>query len=365
MKSAAVIDFLIQDPPQDPSAASTPWANTKAPAIDGYGQLSELASTFDHVDGLFYFTYAVCIVFFVLIAAVLGYSVVAHRRKTWDQKALSNVTHNTPLEVVWTVIPLIIVMVMFAWGFKGSLDMTNVPHEASRNLYKATAKQWSWSFTYPDGTQSFDEVWVQVDKPVAFALESTDVLHAFYVPSMRVKRDVVPGRLQTAWFHPTKQGDYHLFCAEYCGKDHSRMYATVHVVDEATMDKQPWNQVPGADAPIADRVEYGKQLAKQCISCHNIGDGNPAPANIGPSWLGMFTKDAEGNYVGRQRQVIEGGETKTITVDDAYVAESIVNPNAKIVAEEPYNKGGMSSFANLDEARISCLIDYMKSLADN
>jgi cytochrome c oxidase subunit 2 len=121
-------------------------------------------------------------------------------------------------------------MVMFAWGFKGSLDMTNVPEAASRNLYKATAKQWNWTFTYPNGQQSFGEVWVEVDKPVAFATESTDVLHAFYLPQMRVKRDVIPGRSQVVWFEPKEVGDYHLFCAEYCGNDHSKMYAQLHVV---------------------------------------------------------------------------------------------------------------------------------------
>lgn len=354
-----MINYLIQEPKQDPP----PWDGVPAPEIDGFGQLPVQAGTFDHVDGLFYFTYAVCIVFFVLITGVLLYSVVAHRRKTWDQKPLSNVTHNTPLEVVWTLVPLIIVMIMFAWGFKGSLDMTTVPHEAQRNTYKATAKQWNWTFTYPDGTQSIAEVWVEVNKPVQFILESTDVLHAFYVPSMRVKRDIVPGRYQSVWFNPIKQGEYHLFCAEYCGDDHSRMYAKVHVVDEAVMAKQPWNEVPLATDPIEDRVAYGAQLARQlCSSCHKMKPTDVV--NTGPSWLGMFTKEGD-NYVGRQREVIEGGETKTITTDDAYLIESIKDPTKKVVAEAPYNKAAMSKFDNLSDERIACLIDYMKSLADN
>jgi len=294
---------------------------------------------------------------------VLLYSVVAHRRKTWDQKPLSNVTHNTPLEVMWTVIPLIIVMIMFAWGFKGSLDMTTVPHEAQRNTYKATAKQWNWTFTYPNGTQGIAEVYVEIDRPVQFILESTDVLHAFYVPSMRVKRDVIPGRFQSVWFKPTKLGVYHMFCAEYCGDDHSRMYAKVHVVDTATMDKEPWNEVPTADAPMEDRVAYGATLARQlCSSCHKMKATDVV--NTGPSWLGLFTKEGD-TYTGRQREVIEAGATKTITVDDAYIIESIKDPTKKIVAEAPYNRGGMSKFDNLDEQRVACLIAYMKSLADN
>ena len=354
-----MINYLIQQLKQDPP----PWDGVPAPDIDAYGQLPVQAGDFEHVDGLFYFTYAVCIIFFVLITGVLLYSVVAHRRKTWDQKPLSNVTHNTPLEVVWTVIPLIIVMIMFAWGFKGSLDMTTVPHEAQRNTYKAVAKQWNWSFTYPNGTQGIGEVYVELNKPVQFILQSTGVLHAFYVPSMRVKRDVIPGRYQSVWFKPTKLGVYHMFCAEYCGNDHSRMYAKVHVVDKVTMDKEPWNQVPKEDAPIAEKIAYGETLARQlCSSCHKMKATDVV--NTGPSWLGMWTKDGD-NYVGRQREVIEGAETKTITTDEAYIIESIKNPTAKIVAEAPYNKGGMSKYDTLSDDRIACIIAYMKSLADN
>ncbi|HEB52036.1 MAG TPA: cytochrome c oxidase subunit II [bacterium] len=363
-----MIHYLIQDPPQDPPK----WDGVPAPDIDQFGQFPKLASTFHDVDGLFYFTYAVCIFFFVLITGVLLYSVVAHRRKTWDQKPLSNVTHNTPLEVVWTLIPLVLVMIMFAWGFKGSLDMTVVPHEAHLNTYKATAKQWSWQFTYPDGTTSYDEVWVEAGKPVQFILESKDVLHAFYVPAMRVKRDVVPGRYQSAWFEPhftkefaegePREQTFHLFCAEYCGLDHSRMYAKVHVVDAETMAKTPWNLVPKPEDPIEDKIAYGKQFANaQCLSCHST---NGAPG-VGPTWKGLFTKDADGNYVGRQRDVLEGGQKKTITVDDAYILESIKEPMKKLAAEFP--NGGMSNFDSLkdDEARLACILAYIKSLADN
>lgn len=348
---------------QDPQKPTPPpWDLTPPPDIDAFGQLPTLASTFDHVDGLFYFTYAVCIFFFVLITGVLLYSVVAHRRKTWDQPALSNVTHNTPLEVVWTVIPLIIVMVMFAWGFKGSLDMTTIPFEASRNTYKATAKQWNWTFTYPnDPAQSYGQVWLVVDKPAQFVLESTDVLHAFYMPSMRVKRDVVPGRYQSVWFTPTQKGDFHLFCAEYCGDDHSRMYATVHVVDQATFDTRPWDAWDDSTPEAA--AKSGKSLYSQlCISCHST-DGTPM---TGPSWggpKGLYTKNAAGEIVGRPRDVIENGARKTITPDDAYVIESVQKPDVKKVADDPYVKNAMTAFPNLDERKIKGIIEFMKTLA--
>jgi cytochrome c oxidase subunit 2 len=364
-----VIHLLIQDPPQK---LPPPWEGVPATDVDQFGQLPVLASSFDHVDGLFYFTYAVCIFFFVLITGVLLYSVVAHRRKTWDQPALSNVTHNTPLEVVWTVIPLIIVMVMFAWGFKGSLDMTTVPHAAARNSYKATAKQWNWTFTYPnDKVQSYGEVWVVADKPAQFYLESTDVLHAFYVPAMRVKRDVVPGRYQSVWFTPhftrefapgeAKVQTFHLFCAEYCGDDHSRMYAKLHVVDQATYDTRPWDQWPAEGAPVEEIAKAGGNLYRQlCVSCHSV-DGSTVLA--GPTWKGLFVKNANGEIVGRQREVIVNGARQTITVDDAYITESIQNPSAKIVAEPPYDKGGMTPFPDIEERKIKGIIEYMKSLA--
>lgn len=346
-----MFDLLTQDP------AKTGFVENPAPPqeVDAFGQLPKLASTFTDVDGLFYFTYIVCVFFFVIILGVIVFSVVKYRRKTWDQPALSNVTHNTPLEVVWTVIPLIIVMVMFAWGFKGSLDMTNVPQEASRNAYKATAKQWGWTFTNPKGEQTFNEVWLEKGKPVAFHLESTDVLHAFYMPAMRVKRDVIPGRFQSVWFQPTEEGEYHLFCAEYCGDDHSKMYAKVHVVGSAEFAKRPWDNWD-KNTPL----QNGENLYRQagCNSCHSTN----GIAGIGPSWKGLFVKNADGTIVGRQRDVIVGGQKQTITVDDAYITESIREPMAKVAAE--FEKGGMSAFPNLDDKRIGALIEYMKSLAE-
>jgi cytochrome c oxidase subunit 2 len=186
------------------------------------------------VDGLFYFTYAVCIFFFVLILGVLLFSVVKYRRKTADQPAASNVTHNTPLEVVWTVIPLIIVMVMFAWGFKGSLDMTTC-----RTRRAATpTRRWPSSGAGPSPTrtarqQSYGEVWVAGRTSRCSSSSSRPTCCTPSTCPMRVKRDVIPGRFQTVWFEPTEVGIYHLFCAEYCGNDHSKMYAKVHVVPSA------------------------------------------------------------------------------------------------------------------------------------
>jgi len=345
-----VIAYLLQ---QDPGAVKNFVENPAKPApIDKWGQLERLASTFDHVDGLFYFTYAVCIFCFVLITGVLFYSVVKYRRKTFDQPAASNSTHNTPLEVVWTVIPLIIVMVMFAWGWMGSLDMMVVPAEARQ--YHATARQWNWNFKYPnDAVSSDNELWLEVDKPAGFTLQSADVLHAFFIPAMRVKRDIIPGRLQTLWFTPTQLGEFHLFCAEYCGQDHSKMYSKVHVVSADTYKTRPWDQ----DDP-KDPVATGERIYKSlCVSCHTV-NGQPL---TGPSWLGLFKKDESGNIVGAQREVFVGTEKRTVTVDDAYIVESI--RKSDVMKAAGFEKNSMTPFPDMSDLKISRILSYMKSLA--
>jgi cytochrome c oxidase subunit 2 len=357
-----VISHLLQGA-QDPSKdVAVHWIPNPAKGvpIDSLGQLQKLASTFDHVDGLFYFTMAVCIFFFVLITGVLFYSVVKYRRKTFDQPAAANITHNTPLEVIWTVIPLIIVMVMFAWGWKGSLDMTVVPADARQ--YKALAKQWSWTFFYPnDKVPSFGELWLEVDKPAAFALESTDVLHAFFMPSMRVKRDVIPGRFQTVWFTPktitnvwSDPNDDHergldLFCAEYCGQNHSTMYAKVHVVSAADYAKRPWDQFD--DSTPENALKSGGNLySALCASCHTTND----TILLGPSWKGIW---------GKEEEVVEAGQRKKVKVDKDYVLESVRKPDQKKVVG--FENKQMTPFDDkmLPDNRVNAIIEYMKTLA--
>ncbi|MBL8748810.1 MAG: cytochrome c oxidase subunit II [Planctomycetes bacterium] len=345
---------------QDPAKINYIEKPAPRPEVDAFGQLEKLASTFHDVDGLFYFTYAVCIFFFVLITGVLVFSCVKYRRKTFDQPPASNTTHNTPLEVVWTVIPLIIVMVMFAWGFAGSIDMTTVPYEASRNAYKASAKQWNWTFSYPnDAAKSYNEVWMRVGKPAQFTLESSDVLHAFYVPAMRVKRDIIPGRFQTVWFTPTDIGEYHLFCAEYCGENHSTMYARVHVVSEADYLKRPWDLWED-DTPEKAVKSAASLYSSLCSTCHSINGA----VGVGPTWKGLFVKGPDGKITGKQRDVLVKGEKQTITVDDAYIMESVRSPDAKRAAEFP--NGGMAVFPpdQLDDRRLKGIIEFMKSLAE-
>lgn len=335
--------FAIQDP-QTPQQVRE---NT-----DAWGQFFKLRSTFGAVDDLYYFTLVVSIFFLVLITGILLYSVVRYRRKTIDQPAASNVTHNTPLEVVWTVIPLILVMVIFAWGWSGSFDMTYAPRNARK--YTANAKQWSWTFQYPnDPATSTNELWLEVGKPAVFHLVSSDVLHSFYIPSMRVKRDVVPGRINTVWFEPKDIGDYHLFCAEYCGQDHSAMRAVVHVVSPEKYKSRPWDTWDPNDL-----AGNGEKIYKtQCASCHTV----TGVAAVGPTWKGLFVKQADGTFKGKEESLADGSK---VVVDRDYILESIRKPNARIVAG--YAAGQMSAFDEtlLPDFKVDAIIAYMQKLAE-
>jgi len=342
---------MIRSATHEPAVLS--FQNPDAPiadtTMDKWGQLPELASTFEEVDGLFYLTTGVIIFFFLLILALLVYSVVRYRRKTLEQPAASTVTHHTMLEVVWTVIPLIIVMVIFAWGWEGSLRMTVAPYEAVRNEYKVVGKQWSWSFTHPGDTTGVDnELWVVLNKPASFMMESQDVLHSFFVPAMRVKRDLVPGRYQSVWFTPTKLGTFRLFCTEYCGKDHSAMIGYVHVVTADDYAKRPWDTRPDlATATPEEIVAYGEKLTSTCKACHSV-DGS---ALVGPSFKDLWGKQEEMN----------DGTVETVNLD--YLTRSLRDPNSQIVKGTwsgnmtPYDEGSLSD----DDIR-DFLVPYLQSL---
>lgn len=343
---------FFQNP--DAAAQEPPFDAEVIKDVDAYGQLPVLASNFGDVDDLFYFTTIVIIVFFLLILGLVVYSVVRYRRKTLEQPPASTVTHNTQLEVIWTVIPLIIVMVIFAWGWKGSLAMTVAPAEAAQNEYKVQGSQWKWLITHPGDTVAVaNEFWMVVDKPASFVMTSPDVLHSFFIPNMRIKRDLVPGSYNQVWFTPDKIGTYYLFCTEYCGKDHSQMVGKVHVVSPAAYAERPWDDWPEVDDPEtteADLIAAGKKIYQnQCVSCHNYDKPDKL---VGPSFQNLW---------GKQESII--GMTETVTVDSTYLLESMREPNAKLV--EGFAGGGMSPVgpdAVPDDYVTNYLIPFLRSL---
>jgi cytochrome c oxidase subunit II len=226
-------------------------------------------------------------------------------------------------------------------GFRGYMDMFNPP--AGALDIHVIGQKWSWSFLYPNGHMD-DELHVPVGRAVQLTLASNDVIHSFFIPAFRVKRDVVPGRYNKLWFRPTQTGEYLALCAQYCGTKHSDMLARV-VVHESGGYEQWLNQ---ASDPFRTRTpaEVGRMLiTRRCASCHAV-DGK---ANIGPTFKGLFNHPVK----------LKDGST--VTAEENYIRESILTPNAKIVAGfEPV----MPTFrGQLKDQEITAIIEYLKELA--
>ena len=179
------------------------------------------------VDDTFLFIVAVCVFFLVLITGLMLY--FAYKYNSKRNKKAVNIHGSIPLEITWTVVPTILVLIMFWLGWTGYKQMTDAPKDSM--VVDVYAQMWSWSYKYPNGVET-DTLYVPLDKPVKVRLHSRDVDHSFYVPAFRVKKDVIPTRTNTAWFQPTHLGTYDVFCAEYCGLRHSYMYSAVVVMPE-------------------------------------------------------------------------------------------------------------------------------------
>jgi cytochrome c oxidase subunit 2 len=292
-------------------------------------------------DGLFYFVYYVSLIIFVGVVAAMIYFAFVYRRRRPDERP-AFVKDNKMVEMASVVIPTILVLIVFTWGFKTYVRMNVAPPDAYQ--IQVRGQQWSWTFEYPNGTQSVGEAHVPVDRPVRFVMSSTDVIHSFFVPAFRVKMDVLPNRYTSVWFHATKTGEYQAFCTEYCGTAHSNMLAKVVVESEA--DFQKWLQE--SQSTDLTPVERGEQLYKQqtCNACHSI-DGSPG---VGPTFKGLFGKE----------ESLEGGGT--VTVDENYLRESILNPAAKVV--KGFSPIMPASYGGLPAEDIDALVAYIKSLSE-
>jgi len=295
------------------------------------------ASTFaEAVDPLFAFLTILSVVCLVLITAAAIWFVLRYKRGHTEGAGPS---HNTAIELTWSAVPLVIVMAIFLWGFRGWMHMTVPPREAID--VRLVAQKWSWSFTYPNG-QSSPELHVPVHTPVRLTMRSNDVLHSFYVRAFRQKMDVLPGRYTNTWFEATQVGEFEVQCTEYCGDGHSRMLAKV-VVHEAA-DYEKW--VKSLDADVAVSAATGEKLflERQCVGCHSK-DGSRL---VGPSFKGLFGKD----------EALADGTT--VKVDAEYLRESILDPAAKIVQSYP---PAMPPYqGQLKPGEVDSLIEYIKTL---
>jgi len=300
--------------------------------------IPESASTFaTKVDPLFYFLCVLSTFLAVGIFAALGYFAWKYRYREGDDR--QSVSLEAPaLEITWTVLPTIIFLGIFWWGAVLYLDYLKVP-EGSLEV-DIVAKQWMWKIQHSNGMREVNELHIPVGEPIVLSMSSQDVLHDFYVPAFRVKADIVPGRFSKLWYEPTKVGDYHLFCAEYCGTEHSLMGGTVYVMEPE--DYAEWL----AGGPKVSPVVAGEFLFSQrgCITCHSEDSGarGPALANVFGSVVTLTT-----------------GEV--IVANDDYIMESILQPSKKIV--EGYAPL-MPSFANqLTTEEVMNLVAYIQSLS--
>lgn len=293
------------------------------------------------VDGLLIFITLLTIFFFFFNGALIFYAVRRWRRRS-DDEVTPHITHDTRLELIWSIIPLIVVMGIFFWGFKGYVNAWVTPNDAIEIV--VTGKKWLWEFEYPDGTRALNDLHVPVNKPVKLVMHSEDVIHSFFVPAFRLKRDVIPGRYTELWFTATEPGVHQVFCAEYCGRSHSDMLAKIYVDTPEQYEvflREGDEQVRQMPLKDLGKLVYEN---KGCATCHSI-DGTRGQ---GPSFKGIW---------GHAQKATDGKEYK---VDADYIRQSILTPQAAVVQGfEPI----MPTFQGLlREREIMGVIEYIKSL---
>lgn len=276
--------------------------------------------------------------FTVLIFLAVFVFAIRYRRRSPDERPRP-ILGSLPLEITWTLIPLLIALSMFAWAAKLYFDYATPPRDAME-VY-VTGKQWMFYTQHPDGPREINELHVPLGKAVKLTMTSEDVIHSFYVPAFRIKRDVIPGRYTTQWFVATKPGKYRLFCAEYCGTQHSAMGGWVYVMDPAEYER--WLRGGGEGTMTAQGEKLFNVLG--CVGCHGQGGtGGRCPPLI--------------NLYGAQVELRGGG---TVVADETYLRESILAPGVKVVVGYP---NIMPSFqGQLSEAQVLQLVAYIKGLS--
>lgn len=288
----------------------------------------------------------VAIAFIVFLSAAMLYFMYKYNRK--KHKKAEQIHGSTALEITWTVIPVMIALVMFYYGWEGYTPMNKAP-EGALNI-TTVARMWSFTFLYDNGKQSPDLV-VPVNTPVNLKLTSLDVLHSIFIPEFRIKSDMVPGREKFLWFRSDREGDYDLYCAEYCGLRHSYMNSTVRVLPKEEYEKWYSDNTMVADtASGAKPGAAGEAILKAqgCVACHST-DGSKI---VGPSFLNLF---------GHEQTVLKNGQAVNVTADEAYITRSIYEPNAEIVQGFP--EGQMQSYKGMvTEEDIAKIIEFLKTL---
>jgi len=291
------------------------------------------------VDALYTFLCVVAVGMTALIFICVFYFAIKYRRRHPDDPPPKAIHGSLPLEFTWSILPLLVMMVMFAWGTKLYFHNYTAPPN-TLDIY-VTGKQWMWKMQYPTGQREINELHVPTGRPVKLILASEDVIHSFYIPAFRLKHDVVPGSYRSYWFEPTEVGRYHIFCAEYCGTNHSDMIGLVTVMSPSDFE----NWLTGGSG--GSMKEQGEKLFSQygCVTCHVTDREGRCPS----------LRDVFGKPV-----VLDTG--KSVIADESYVRESILNPNAKVV--KGYSHDVMPAFeGQISEDGLLQLVAYIKSLS--
>ncbi len=289
------------------------------------------------VDNLYFFLLAVTAFFSTLIAGLVIFFAIRYRRRS-EVELPEPITGSTKLETLWTVIPAIIVMIIFGWGAKVFLSFNRAPADAMP-IY-VVGKQWMWKLQHLEGQREINELHIPVGRAVKLIMSSEDVIHSFYVPAFRVKADVLPGRYTSIWFKATQPGEYHLFCAEYCGTKHSGMIGKV--VSMEPVAYEAWL----SGGPREQSMTARGQTLFQNFSCHTCH--KPDGSGRGPALEGIFGKSV----------TLQTGQA--VVVDENYLRESILSPSSKVVAGyQPV----MPAFQGLvNEDGLVQLLAFIKSL---
>jgi len=328
----------------------------------------------DSTDMVFFYTFWISTLFFVVLMFLMVYWGVKYRKRP-GRAAIVSASHNTPLEIVWTVIPTILFAVMFFWGLYTYLPKVVSPSNAE--LINVSGSQWNWQFVYKNGASSLQMERMSdreqslyalpKGRPVKFLMSSEDVIHSFYIPEFRIKRDVLPNRYTTCWATPTvathkwdpatekavpiseSNPGFHLFCAEYCGDQHSQMSNRIAVMEDP--DYQAWLNKQ-ADTSGISLAELGQKLvaANGCLTCHSI-DGS---AKTGPTWKGIW---------GQVRSPVGGKSAISDHVDFNYVRQSVLEPSAYV--REGFSNQMPTFQGKLKPREILAIATYIMSLTDS
>ena len=301
--------------------------------------LPEQASTFaEKVDPLFWALAIFLFIFATGVTLVVLYLGLKYKQQPGSERRSVHI-ENLWLELTWTAIPVVIAISIFAWGAVIYYDFATIPKNAIE--VSVIGKQWMWKVQHANGIREVNQLHVPVNRPVKLVMQSQDVIHSFYIPAFRVKQDVLPGRYTQMWFEATKTGEFPLFCAEYCGTEHSTMGGTVIVMEP--QEYEEWLNTGAPATPMAEGEALFNQLG--CATCHLTGD-----TTRGPDLRGLY-----GSQV-----ALRGGES--VLADDEYLRESIMTPFAKVV--EGYAPLMPSYGMQINEEQVTQLVTYIKTLTN-